>query len=198
MELPGPSPCANRPNSSVLDWIHWGPSLERLSSLYSAICPVSGFMAVPCSAQWSSYQADWGGMMRAVAAVPMARRCLSGLRPRCLMLRRAPRRGLGRPDAVGALGGVSIGEPVGAGETGATNGSPIGVVLGARGSAGCASGATTWRLVGGTARGIRDGTGDFLRELRLVASRYVIAGGSSPPECLPPSNVAHRMLRDRR
>ena len=89
MALSGPKPWAKRPNSSVLDWIHCGPSLERLSSSYSATLPVSGSMAVPFNAQCSSYHAVSGGTIMALAAVPMARRCLSGLR-RLLLLRREP------------------------------------------------------------------------------------------------------------
>ena len=129
----------------------------------------------------------------ALAAVPMAGRCLSGVR-RLRLLRREP---------VGVVAGSSVGEAVrGFGSLGGPGADAT--AIGAAGSVGTRGGVLGMAKVVGVAAtaGARDGvlgvssvdgavgacdggklaTLDiFVRVLRLVASRYVRTGDSSPP-----------------
>ena len=132
----------------------------------------------------------------ALAAVPMAGRCLSGLR-RLRLLRREP------VGAAAGTGGAGTGRSL----------APWGVSGGGAGALGSmgttvSSGGVHWESVAVASAGIvgmgarSDAVvnvvllGGLVRARRLVASRYVIAGGSSPPgDHLPPSDVANRVLR---
>ena len=134
----------------------------------------------------------------ALAAVPMAGRCLSGLRRLRLLLR----------EPVSVVAGASVGEALrGFGSLGGPGADAT--AIGAAGSVGTRGGVLGMAKVVGVAAtaGARDGvlgvssvdvavgacdggklaTLDiFVRVLRLVASRYVRTGDSSPP-----GNVCH-------